>query len=271
MARVESFLSTAETLILEGFAAHGVTPSRSYLSFLAAFLKLGLGDAEGLEQAYSTLLETPLAARSRFQFIAGEEACGASIISHMAQWAAPDLASAMVRHAEDEGRHMRMFQRIGQAFAPDAPQPGPVMVNAERELGDIQGSDLPKFLCSVHASEVRAYAAYVLIRGLAKDKGDKGCRYLARMLDAILDDEIRHVVYTGAQIDGWEREGAGLYSAMAEGFPQYAAFWRADVAQLRHCISSPADSNLHPRLREDGEVRDNHVPSDPARAGVERA
>ncbi len=147
-----------------------------------------------------------------------DEAKGAARVHLIAERHATDpLKKEMFRHAGDEMRHSRLFAKMiantGYEYeeVPDTKEIERA-TNAVLEFDD----DLYAFICRVHSIEIRSWVMlrhYLYILGKYPNEN---VRAMIPIFEEILDDEIRHVVYTGKWVNKWLEENGSLASTLSE-------------------------------------------------------
>lgn len=138
----------------------------------------------------------------RLRAFAETEAFGARDLAHAAETVRdPWLRRQLIRHAQDEVRHAELL-------AEGTPRPTPTGLGASMvgatpgsAAADIQAMGEVRFIAFVHMAERRAAEEFARHH---VDLGDRGA-----VFGRILDDERRHVAWTGHALDRYRTEGRG--------------------------------------------------------------
>ncbi|MBV6325087.1 hypothetical protein KVP70_29640 [Duganella sp. HSC-15S17] len=140
-----------------------------------------------------------------------------------------DMADQVLRHAQDEARHARMFLRMANAMTPGCIAPAelavrestlpPLGVPELSSRASVPEHHLIDHLVQMNIGEIRTrlhmHLFAPIVFNLAPDSGRKLVR---GTLEALADDELRHIGYTALLMEQWARDGdadliAGLYSS----------------------------------------------------------
>jgi hypothetical protein len=145
----------------------------------------------------------------------------------------------MVRHADDEHRHSRMFHALVEQALPGTTAMPLPDTDAEEELGADFG-DVEGFLISIHLAEIRSQLIVSEFKQQVDLLQPEGHRKISSVLDAVLADEARHIHYTSERVAGWiERDGASLQKL--EGYiPIYDGYWWSHVEMLSASLAKAA-------------------------------
>lgn len=133
-----------------------------------------------------------------------------------------DLRGDLLTHCEDEMRHSRMFAALA-----DHVDVGPErslnedyewILENDRRFVEKYNGNIAGFICDMFAGEVRTYSFISgYIESLAAD-GSPLSKKLNAVLTRILEDESRHIRYTGQYINGWMQEGLDLRPSILRSF-----------------------------------------------------
>ncbi|MCB9763244.1 MAG: ferritin-like domain-containing protein [Alphaproteobacteria bacterium] len=138
----------------------------------------------------------------RLKEFAETEAFGARDLARAAERAEdPWVRRQLIRHAQDEVRHAKLLDEdMGR---PDAVGLGAAMIGETPAADGVdieQMGELP-FIAFVHVAEKRAVEEFKLHREALGERGE--------VFDSILQDEKRHVAWTGHALDRYEKAGRG--------------------------------------------------------------
>jgi hypothetical protein len=144
-------------------------------------------------------------------------------------------AAQVLRHAQDEARHARMFLRLADAVAPGClapdeiarreallPASGPRQRPAAAER--IPAPHLIDHLVQMNIGEIRTRLHMHLFAPVLYNVAPAANRKLVRgTLEALAHDELRHIAYTAQLVEQWAREGdagfiASLYCSRLDSF-----------------------------------------------------
>jgi hypothetical protein len=141
-------------------------------------------------------------ADQRFREFADTEAYGARDLAHAASLMRdPWLRRQLLRHAQDEVRHARILDE-GAARPAVRGVGASVLGGDPAEAGlDLEQLGEVRFLAFVHLAEKRAVEEFTMHRAAL---GAEGAHF-----DGILDDEKRHVAWTGHALERFRKEGRG--------------------------------------------------------------
>ncbi|PSR24455.1 MAG: hypothetical protein C7B47_14775 [Sulfobacillus thermosulfidooxidans] len=170
-----------------------------------------------------------------------DEAAGAMRVVHMAQSAEPRVRELMERHASDEERHSRLFGSLLLELGGDLEEAPEAEVQHKWQAIEEYQEDLIVFIARVHSIEVRSWACLTLYIDLLRmrDMSEWPPKTLS-VLEAILQDERRHVAYTGMLLHDWAEQGRSdeVRSALVEAIHQTnAETWR-DMSRMMEYIGS---------------------------------
>lgn len=170
-----------------------------------------------------------------------DEAAGAMRVLHMAQSAEPRIRELMERHASDEERHSRLFGSLLLELGGDLDKSPEEEVAHKWQAIEQYQEDLAVFIARVHSIEVRSWACLTLYIDLLKmrDMSEWPPKTIA-VLEAILQDERRHVAYTGVLLHDWAEQGRAdeIRIAVREATHQTnAETWR-DMSRMMDYIAT---------------------------------
>ncbi|MCP4807262.1 MAG: ferritin-like domain-containing protein [Proteobacteria bacterium] len=140
----------------------------------------------------------------RLKEFAETEAFGARDLARAAEQVSdPWLRRQLIRHAQDEVRHAVLLE---EQMTADAAESGGLGAAVAGETNQDAGIDITEmgeveFVAFVHEAEKRAVEEFKLHQGALGDKGE--------FFESILQDEKRHVAWTGHQLDKWREAGRG--------------------------------------------------------------
>lgn len=195
----------------------------------------------GVCGTYPAMLTDIVAAATRhaptlaleFRILAREELCGARIIARAADAVDGDseLREAMGRHAQDEGRHSRMFHALVEHALPGITAMPLPDTDAEEELGP-DFSDVEGFLISIHLAELRAQLIVSAFKQQIDIIQPEGHRRMSRILDAVLADEAQHIHYTSERVADWIARDKTSLEKLEHYIPVYDGYWWVYVETL---------------------------------------
>jgi len=242
----DDIVGAAKELVLAATAIDG-SPSGPYAVAIAPFIESCASGLEAVLDGYRGLVGQPDALAARLHFVAVEEACGAGILTEMAGYAPPELHAAVLAHAEDEKRHMRMLLNSARRLAVSFPVAETVVVDGKEELAGAEGA-FDSFFVSVHLSEIRGAMSFVALRSLIGQGRHPGERYASQVLEAIIKDELDHVAYTGRAVRKAAHTNAITTAEISSYGTHVDRFWKNDAAHLAECLVSPAKVIMHERF-----------------------
>ena len=139
----------------------------------------------------------------RLREFAETEAFGARDLARAAEQAQdPWIRRQLIRHAQDEVRHARL---LDEQVTTETPARG-LGASMLGEFGDEAGVDLEQmgeidFIAFVHIAEKKAVDEFELHKEALGEKGE--------FFDSILQDEKRHIAWTGHALDKFRAAGRG--------------------------------------------------------------
>jgi rubrerythrin len=131
-----------------------------------------------------------------------DEAKGAARVRIIAErYANDELRVKMIRHVNDEMNHSKMFADM-------IPLTGFDIEHDDSEANDIDNvfnfdDDLKQFLCRVHSIEVRSWVMLRHYLTTLDKLTDPELLKMKPIIESIMQDEIRHVCYTGETVSNW--------------------------------------------------------------------
>jgi rubrerythrin len=131
-----------------------------------------------------------------------DEAKGAARVRIIAErYANDELRVKMIRHVNDEMNHSKMFADM-------IPLTGFDIEHDDSEANDIDNvfnfdDDLKQFLCRVHSIEVRSWVMLRHYLTTLDELTDPELLKMKPIIESIMQDEIRHVCYTGETVSNW--------------------------------------------------------------------
>lgn len=138
----------------------------------------------------------------RMREFADTEAFGARDLARAAERVQdPWLRRQLIRHAQDEVRHAGLLAEEGSRPVPTGLGASVVGESAEDTAADIDQMGEIGFIAFVHSAEKRATAEFATHKAALGEKGE--------FFQSILDDERRHVAWTGHQLDRYREQGRG--------------------------------------------------------------
>lgn len=140
----------------------------------------------------------------RLAEFAETEAYGARDLARAAELVDdPWLRRQLIRHAQDEVRHAVLLEEQMTGKPPEAGGLGAAVAGETRDDAGIDITEMGEveFIAFVHEAEKRAVEEFQLHKGALGEKGE--------FFDSILQDEKRHVAWTGHQLDKWREQGRG--------------------------------------------------------------
>lgn len=169
-----------------------------------------------------------------------DEAKGAARVHLIAERHAPDpLKKEMLRHAGDEMRHSRQFAEMifctGYEYE-DTSDTKETAHAAEEVLAF--DDDLYAFICRVHSIEIRSWVMLRHYLRILHKYPEKNIRAMIPVFEQILNDEIRHVVYTGKWVNKWLAENPALPSVLSECVAHTNRETWHDVAGMAHYMAT---------------------------------
>lgn len=166
----------------------------------------------------AAMLSEPEVAAQRFERHSRHEASGSRFIEAVARRFVidSDLRTQLLKHADDEARHCRMFAALAARFEGDASSNGMTHgVDDDEENIESFNGDLANFLISTHTAEVRNLTILSqYIRILASSRSAENDR-IRQVLDRVHEDEMRHVAYTAAYVSLELERGAKAHDLFA--------------------------------------------------------
>ena len=147
-----------------------------------------------------------------------DEAKGAARVHLIAERHAPEpLKKEMLRHVGDEMRHSRQFAEMisctGYEYEDTSHEEETARAAEEVLAFD---DDLYAFVCRVHSIEIRSWVMLRHYLRILRKYPEESIRAMIPVFEQILDDEIRHVIYTGKWVNGWLAENPTLSSVLTE-------------------------------------------------------
>ena len=140
----------------------------------------------------------------RLQEFAETEAYGARDLARAAEQVSdPWLRRQLIRHAQDEVRHAVLLEEQMTGAPPESGGLGAVVAGETVQDAGIDITEMGEveFIAFVHEAEKRAVEEFKLHQGALGDKGE--------FFETILQDEKRHVAWTGHQLEKWREAGRG--------------------------------------------------------------
>ena len=138
-----------------------------------------------------------------------------------------DLRNKMESHADDELRHSRMFAALADSISDQPNENGQereqfnwIIVHDQNFVSQYNG-DITDFVCDLFAGEVRTFSfvsAYIVALDDAKSESALKC---STVLQRVLEDERRHIRYTGLQINDWMERGLDLTRSIRLSFENF--------------------------------------------------
>jgi hypothetical protein len=194
----------------------------------------GFSPAHSIRKSVADLIITnPKLLEKTFRRHSIGEKATAETLESVSAWLKPvPMKSALVSHANDEMKHHRIFGALADKLIEYNEEKVSFewIVENDRYFVENFSGDIVDFICDLFAGEVRSF---YFINSYLEVLDSKSCAYadkIAPALRRIVDDECRHIGYTGAYLNEWMREGLDLSPAVQKSFRIFDKSGWIDVA-----------------------------------------
>jgi len=158
------------------------------------------------------------------------------------------LRDALLKHAQDEYRHARIFRGLARYLGKLTEQTDVtdyqwILDNDAYFVAHYNG-DVTNFICDLFAGEFRTYRFLTTYVAALSDKTGNYAPKLRNAFIAVLDDEHRHLAYTAHYLNDWMRSGIQLKDSLVRGFRAYDQNSWIEVSATAEFFCKPLVASL---------------------------
>jgi len=197
---------------------------------------LAVSPAMQIRQSIAKLVASDLALLQRNfrRHSFGELATSQTLQSIASTLKPTSLREEMLAHADDELRHSKLFSALAKSLQQSTGytdcEDFSWILDDDRRFVENYAGDIVEFICNVFAAEVRSHSfvtSYITaLRADDSAQAKRICKVLAR----ILDDEGRHIGYTGRYINQWMASNLDLAESLERSFKAFDRNSWVDIA-----------------------------------------